>query len=125
MCLFVALRGQIFTGLHILKRAGAFSFLGLPERKTVGGPEGSPIFREVVFRMEKPVIQVSSVTYAIKSRDLLFRYGIRAYVERSTRSSRAGCGYGLYVPENTDRAEQILRRAHIRVLGRIERSEMR
>ena len=75
--------------------------------------------------MEKPVIQVSSVTYAIKSRDLLFRYGIRAYVERSTRSSRAGCGYGLYVPANTDRAAQLLRLALIRVLGRIERSEMR
>ena len=75
--------------------------------------------------MEKPVIQVSSVTYAMKSRDLLFRHGIRAYVERSTRSSKAGCGYSLYVPENTDTAEDILRKAGIRVLGRGERSDLR
>ena len=75
--------------------------------------------------MEKPVIQVSSVTYALKSRDLLFRHGIRAYVERSTRSSKAGCGYSLYVPENTDTAEEILRKAGIRVLGRVERADLR
>ncbi len=75
--------------------------------------------------MEKPVIQVSSVTYAMKSRDLLFRHGIRAYVERSTRSSKAGCGYSLYVPENTDAAEQLLRKAGIRVLGRVERADLR
>ena len=60
--------------------------------------------------MEKPVIQVSSVTYAMKGRDILFHHGIRAYVERSTRSSKAGCGYSLYVPEKTDEAEEILRR---------------
>ena len=75
--------------------------------------------------MEKPVIQVSSVTYAMKSRDLLFRHGIRAYVERSTRSSKAGCGYSLYVPENTDTAEEIHRKAGIRVLGRVERADLR
>ena len=75
--------------------------------------------------MAKPVIQVSSVTYAMKSRDLLFRHGIRAYVERSTRSSKAGCGYSLYVPENTDTAEEILRKAGIRVLGLVERADLR
>ena len=75
--------------------------------------------------MGKPVIQVSSVTYAMKSRELLFRYRIKAYVERSTRSSRAGCGYSLYVPERTDEAEQILRKANIRILGRLERADLR
>lgn len=75
--------------------------------------------------MGKPVIQVSSVTYAMKSRELLFRYGIKAYVERSTRSSRAGCGYSLYVPERTDEAEQILHKANIRILGRLERADLR
>ena len=66
--------------------------------------------------MEKPVIQVSSVTYAMRGRELLFRHGIRSYVERSTRSSRAGCGYNLYVPENADQAEKILRQANIKIL---------
>lgn len=75
--------------------------------------------------MEKPVIQVSSVTYAMKGRDLLFRSGIKAYVERSTRTSRAGCGYGLYVPEQTDRAEQLLRQAGFRILERLERADLK
>ncbi len=75
--------------------------------------------------MEKPVIQVSSVTYAMKGRDILFHHGIRAYVERSTRSSKAGCGYSLYVPEKTDEAEEILRRENFKILGRRERSELR
>ncbi len=75
--------------------------------------------------MEKPVIQVSSVTYAMRGRELLFRHGIRSYVERSTRSSRAGCGYNLYVPENTDQAEKILRQANIKILGRLERADLR
>ncbi|HIS50641.1 MAG TPA: DUF3343 domain-containing protein [Candidatus Gallacutalibacter pullistercoris] len=75
--------------------------------------------------MEKPVIQVSSVTYAMRGRELLFRHGIRSYVERSTRSSRAGCGYNLYVPENADQAEKILRQANIKILGRLERADLR
>ena len=32
--------------------------------------------------MGKPLIVVSSVTYAMKGRDILFRHGIRGYVER-------------------------------------------
>ena len=72
--------------------------------------------------MGKPFLLVSSITYAIKSRELLFRHGIKAYVERTTHiRENQGCGYGVYVPRSADRAEQILREAGIRVLGRIER----
>lgn len=70
--------------------------------------------------MGKPVIVVSSVTYAIKSKDILFEHGIRAYVERIPKTKESGCGYGVYVPSRTDEAEQILEENEIRVLGRYE-----
>jgi len=70
--------------------------------------------------MSKPVILVSSVTYAMKGRDLLTRQGIRAFVERIPPSSAAGCGYGIYVPRGADEAERILRDSGIKILGRAE-----
>lgn len=70
---------------------------------------------------EKPVIVVSSVTYALKSRDLLFGKGIKAYVERLPRTKETGCGYGVYVPGHADEAELILREAGIHVFNRTER----
>lgn len=74
--------------------------------------------------MGKPLIVVSSVTYAMKGRELLFRQGIRGYVERIPKTAETGCGYGIYVPERTDEAEQILRENDIRVLSRIEQEEV-
>ena len=70
--------------------------------------------------MGKPLIVVSSVTYAMKGRDLLFRHGIRGYVERIPKRGETGCGYGIYVPRGADAAERILRENRIRVLGRME-----
>ena len=72
--------------------------------------------------MGKPMIMLSSITYAMKSRDILFQYGIKSYVERTPRSSaNSGCGYSIYVPNRTDEAEKILRDLGIKVLGRSER----
>ncbi|MDU7339270.1 MULTISPECIES: DUF3343 domain-containing protein [Clostridium] len=71
----------------------------------------------------KPVILLGSITYAMKSRDILFRYGIKSYVERTPRTQdRLGCGYGIFVPDRTDQAEDILRNSGVRVLGRSERA---
>lgn len=70
--------------------------------------------------MGKPLIVVSSVTYAIKGRDILFGHGIRAYVERIPQMADAGCGYGIYVPGNADEAERILRNHDVKILDRIE-----
>ena len=70
--------------------------------------------------MGKPLIVVSSVTYAMKGRDLLVRHGIRGYVERIPKTGETGCGYGIYVPRGADAAERILRENRIRVLGRME-----
>ena len=71
--------------------------------------------------MNKSLILVSSITYAMKARDILFRNGIKAYVERAQHREDAGCGYGVFVPSRTDEAQAILERAGIRVLGRAER----
>lgn len=70
--------------------------------------------------MGKPVILLSSVTYAMKGRELLMRQGIKAYVERIPQSSASGCGYGLYVPRGAQEAERILRENGLKVLGRLE-----
>lgn len=71
--------------------------------------------------MDKPLILVSSITYAMKARDVLFRSGIKAYVERAQHREDAGCGYGVFVPERTNEAQDILEKAGIHVLGRAER----
>ena len=73
--------------------------------------------------MGKPLLMVSSVTYAMKAKELLSRHGIRGYVERIARTSETGCGYGVYVPQGADAAEKILRDNNIRVLGRLEQDD--
>lgn len=73
--------------------------------------------------MGKPVILLSSVTYAMKGRDLLLRQGIPAYVERIPKSSASGCGYGLYVPRGAEEAQRILSENGIKILGRLDREQ--
>lgn len=69
--------------------------------------------------MKKQLIQVSSITYAIKGRDILKSKGIRAYVERSPADmDRVGCGYSIFVKGDIETAENILNNAGIKVLGR-------
>ena len=69
--------------------------------------------------MGKPLIMLSSITYAMKSRDILFKHGIKSYVERTQLAN--GCGYSIYVPDKTDEAEKILVDLGIKVYGRLER----
>ena len=72
--------------------------------------------------MSRPMIMVNSITYAMKGRDILLNYGIKAYVERTPRNkTTVGCGYSIYVPERTDEAEKILTEMGIKVAGRRER----
>ena len=75
--------------------------------------------------MGKPLIMVSSVTYAMKGRQLLSRYGIRSDIVRTPSHIReSSCGYSLYVPKRTDEAQRILEEAGIRVAGRMERENV-
>ena len=69
--------------------------------------------------MKKQLIMVSSITYAIRGRELLRAKGYRAYIERTPGNlDTAGCGYSIYVNGDADAAEQILRDAGIKILGR-------
>ena len=59
--------------------------------------------------MKKQLIMVSSITYAIKGRELLRGKGFKAYIERTPGNlDTAGCGYSIYVSGDADAAEQIL-----------------
>lgn len=76
--------------------------------------------------MGKSLIMVSSITYAMKSREILNRRGFKAYVERIPQTSQSvGCGYGIYVPDRTEEAVQILLDSGIHITGRIERVDAR
>ncbi len=69
---------------------------------------------------------VNSITYAMKSRDILLHHGITAYVERNRKmKEKFGCGYGIYVPKRTEEAVKILEKHGIRILARTERDDPR
>ncbi len=72
--------------------------------------------------MEKQLILLPSVTYAMKAKSILDQYHIRAYIQRTPKKLEVkSCGYCLFVPKDSDKAEQILRNKGIRILGRAER----
>ena len=62
-------------------------------------------------------IHVGSITNAMRGKHLLEEQGIRGYLHRSTRpAENDGCGYHLLVMEESRRAEQILRKAGVRII---------
>ena len=75
--------------------------------------------------MEKQLILVPSVTYAMKGKSILDRYRIRAYIERTPKSHQVySCGYCLFVPDDTDTAHEILLRNGIKVVSRASRDSL-
>lgn len=67
--------------------------------------------------MNRAVIRLSSVTYAIRAQRILEQHGIRSYVKRVTRSLQTtGCGYGLEINGDVGAAHTLLERSGIRVL---------
>lgn len=70
----------------------------------------------------KPLIMVSSVTYALKGKEILNRKGFTADLVRTPKHKNiGGCGYSIYVPKNTDKAEEILKESGIKVIGRTDK----
>jgi len=65
------------------------------------------------------IMVLSSVTYAMKARDLLSAQGIRSELTRSAAIRRIrGCGYGLRIrARDKERAQQILIQAGVNILG--------
>lgn len=75
--------------------------------------------------MSKQLILLPSVTYAMKAKAILDQYKIRAYIQRTPKHVGVkSCGYCLFVLNDADRAEALLRKNGIRVLGRAEREEI-
>ena len=67
--------------------------------------------------MNSKTIVVGSVTYAMKAKDILFSYGIRAYIEKMKTNNSYGCGYALKVKSRGELALKILYEHNIKVLS--------
>lgn len=68
--------------------------------------------------MEKQLIMFPSITFAIKARDILKENGILSVLERTPMNLKVtSCGYSLFVPENIEEAEKILKQHNVKFLG--------
>lgn len=62
-----------------------------------------------------------SITYAIRGRDLLRKNGFKARIEKTPNHlDRVGCGYSIILEGDASQAEEILRSARIKILGKIK-----
>ncbi len=67
--------------------------------------------------MKQHVIITGTVTYAIRGRDILRAEGFKAKVERNTVGiARYGCGYGIVVTGNIEKAVELLNQNGIKIL---------
>lgn len=67
--------------------------------------------------MQRHIISVNSVTYAIKGRDILRKQGIKAYVEKKTNTDgNVGCGYVIVAVGNKNKITESLIRSGVRIL---------
>lgn len=67
--------------------------------------------------MNKYRISTGTVTFALKGRDVLRRNGIDAQIERITSTQGGmGCGYTIVMSGNINQAENILRKAGVKIL---------
>ncbi|MCL2035281.1 MAG: DUF3343 domain-containing protein [Oscillospiraceae bacterium] len=69
--------------------------------------------------MQKAIIRLTSVTYAIRAQKLLERQGIRSTIKKFARSLEVnGCGYGVEIDKmDLDKAAGILKSADIRIVA--------
>lgn len=66
--------------------------------------------------MDKNLIIVGSITYAMKSKEILSSNGILSYIEKITDGKPdAGCGYALNVPNDFDSAYRILNQSGMKI----------
>lgn len=71
--------------------------------------------------MSKKGIKVTSVTYAMKGRDMLQKNGYKAYLTRNPHPDEDdGCGYVIYVNNMDKRCLDILKNGGIKVRGLVD-----
>ena len=67
--------------------------------------------------MQRHIISVSSITYALKGRDLLRRNGLKSYIEKKTNANgNSGCGYVIVAFGNRDKIKNILSSSGVKIL---------
>ena len=67
--------------------------------------------------MNKLVIKVGSVTYALKAKDILRGRGIKSVIRKTPNPAKGeGCGYSVVVPGANDAVTGILRLSGIEIL---------
>ena len=62
-------------------------------------------------------IELTSITYAIKARDLLRKEKMRATVEKSLGKQKSGCAYSVAVAGDCVKATKILNNAGFKING--------
>jgi len=68
--------------------------------------------------LKHPIIRLSSVTYAIRAQKQLDRHRIRSYVRKQTGGLQTyGCGYGVEVHGDLQKAVDIIHNAGIRIIS--------
>ena len=77
--------------------------------------------------MKKFYIKVSSVTHAMKGRDILSSNGYKAAVRRNLKPQRGdeGCGYSIYIDSRLAAAVELLESRNVKVLGYGDVSDFR
>lgn len=72
----------------------------------------------------KNLIMLTSITYAMKAKEILIRQGIRSDIVRTPKhNSPTGCGYSLFVPGKFDEAVSIISSAGIKIVGTVSEGE--
>ncbi len=67
--------------------------------------------------MQRHIISVNSITYALKGRDALRRQGIKAYTERKVNErGNVGCGYVIVAFGNREKIMQTLLNSNVKIL---------
>ncbi len=67
--------------------------------------------------MQRHIISVNSITYAIKGRDLLRKHGIKAFIEKKTnQNGNVGCGYVIVADGNKNKIIQALMHSNIAII---------
>lgn len=66
--------------------------------------------------MKRYLIQVGTVTYAIKGRDLLRKKGFKVKIERKTDEKTYGCGYAISLMGDKSEAVKLLRDNGVKIL---------
>lgn len=68
--------------------------------------------------MERKGLKVGSVTFAVKGKELLLKYGYKVYITRNLHPEKGeGCGYIIYIMNFDKRCLRLLSSNGINVYG--------